>query len=101
MNFICRKISSFFLFFILCASYICNSYASEAKPLDSYALKKLVSGNTMIGTTSRSHSLYLLYFLPNGHLYFEKYSHPKEIHIGRWWIKKNMIMSHLSIKNTC
>ncbi len=47
----------------------------------------------MIGTTCHTGSTYLLHFFPNGKLYFEKHSNPRQTYVGSWKIKGDEIMS--------
>jgi hypothetical protein len=62
-------------------------------PLSEKELQSVVSGNSMIGVTSHSHSLYELYFEPDGTLYFRKSSDNQQVYVGKWWITGNIIHS--------
>ncbi|GAB4187389.1 MAG: hypothetical protein Tsb0015_06030 [Simkaniaceae bacterium] len=66
---------------------------SLRKSLTGDELKKLVSGNSMIGHTCRTGSLYELYFDPNGEVHFRKSGSNKEYHIGKWWVEDDAIFS--------
>lgn len=54
--------------------------------LDREAFQKTIVGNTIVGITRQSHSLYMLYFLPNG--YCELWKQNK-IYAGNWWIESD------------
>jgi hypothetical protein len=62
-------------------------------PLEESALKTLVSGNSLIGTSSSVEDLYELYFDPDGTLYFRKNSDNGQFHVGKWWITGKVIHS--------
>ena len=70
-----------------------NCFAFNRMPLNAAQLRKLVVGNSMIGTTCHTGSTYLLYFYPDGKLYFEKNKQPHETYMGTWTIKGDEITS--------
>ena len=83
-----------FLIIIFLLLIACNSYAFDRKPLSEQKLKKLVVGNTLIGLTCHSKSIYVLYFYPDGRLYFQKNVNPKQTYVGKWWVKGDRIYSN-------
>lgn len=70
-----------------------NELAFSNKALSNDELQKLVSGNTMIGTTCHTNTAYLLYFFPDGRLYFEKNNLDNKSYMGKWTIEDNKITS--------
>lgn len=54
--------------------------------MDQSTFKKLVVGNTIAGVTSRSKSLYLLYFAANGSCEMWKQN---QVYPGNWWAEKD------------
>lgn len=48
--------------------------------------QKTVVGNTIVGITRQSHSLYMLYFLPDGSCELWKQN---QIYFGSWWLEKD------------
>jgi hypothetical protein len=70
-----------------------NELAFSSKALSGPELQKLVSGNTMIGTTCHTNTPYLLYFFPDGRLYFEKNNSDNKSYIGKWSIEGHNITS--------
>lgn len=71
-----------------------EAYLKSTEPLKHEELIKLVSGNSIIGSTDHSHSIYELYFDPSGPLYFRKNRSNKEVYVGKWWVKEGDIYSH-------
>ncbi|MDR3623618.1 MAG: hypothetical protein P4L16_00555 [Chlamydiales bacterium] len=70
-----------------------DTYLQSITPLDSRELTQLVSGNSIIGKTHHTDSMYELYFDPSGKLYFRKNHSEKETYIGKWWVKDGNIYS--------
>lgn len=58
------------------------------KLMNQDTFQKIVVGNTIVGTTRQSHSLYMLYFLSDGSCELWKQS---QIYTGRWWIEKDSL----------
>src|SRR5690349_4269318 len=54
--------------------------------MDRQAFENVVVGNTLVGTTHYSHSLYMIYFLPEGECHLWKQN---QIYSGQWWIETN------------
>jgi hypothetical protein len=54
--------------------------------LNGQLLQELVVGNTVVGVTRQSQSLYMLYFLPDGYCELWK---ENRIYLGSWWIEKD------------
>lgn len=65
----------------------------RTKPLNATTLKKLVVNNTILGYTFHSNSIYELFFKADGTLLFRKSRDPKQIYVGKWWIKGDNIYS--------
>ena len=80
---------------LVCSSTLAKSVpmVKITGPLDQKALIALVSGNSAVGVTSHSHSLYELYFAPNGDLYFYKNHDKNQQYIGKWWVTGSTIHS--------
>lgn len=53
--------------------------------MDRVMFERLVVGNTIIGVTRQSHSLYMLYFLPEGSCVLWK---KNETFAGNWWTEQ-------------
>jgi hypothetical protein len=53
--------------------------------MDREIFEHIVVGNTIIGITRQSHSLYMLYFLPEGSCLLWK---KNETFAGNWWIEQ-------------
>ncbi len=100
------KTTLFTLLVAICLSVACATTATKQspatidsfismneKPLTGEQIKKLVSGNSMVGVTHHSKSLYELYFDPNGEVIFRKGNDNKQVHKGKWWVKDDMIFS--------
>ena len=79
--------------FLILVFFASHAFSFDRIPLNAKQLKKLVIGNTMIGSTCHSRSTYLLYFFKDGRLYFEKNNLPKETYLGYWKVKGHEIMS--------
>ena len=89
-----KKICLFiYLFVTSCIAFSNAPHMENRLPLSNDELTQLVSGNTMIGFTCHSQSVYLLYFYPDGRLFFKKNASNKESRVGQWWVKDNEIMS--------
>ena len=56
--------------------------------MDQDEFQNVVVGNTVVGVTRQSHSLYMLYFLPNGYCELWKQN---QIYLGNWWIEKDKL----------
>jgi hypothetical protein len=63
----------------------------ERKPLSGEELTRLVSGNTEIGRTNNSGSIYVLNFLRDGKVYLQKSLDKNQIHLGTWSIEGDVI----------
>lgn len=70
-----------------------SNHLSKSKELNEGDLKILVSGNSILGHTCNTKSLYELYFKPDGDLLFRKNNSNQEIYVGKWWVKGNSIFS--------
>lgn len=70
-----------------------QAWLNDQKPLSTQALISLVRGNSIIGHTMHSHSLYELYFERNGIIIFRKANDNQQLYIGKWWTKDNTIFS--------
>ncbi len=79
-------------FKLLCLSFSCiftcfsEEFSIHYQIMDQDTFQKVVVGNTIAGTTRQSHSLYMLYFLPDGDCKLWKQD---EIYEGSWWIEKD------------
>lgn len=71
-----------------CCIFSCFSkeLSIDYEIMDQNTFQKVVVGNTILGTTRQSHSLYMLYFLPDGYCKLWKQN---EIYDGNWWIEKD------------
>lgn len=82
------------LLFNLGTSYATTSDLCSSKAfLSSTRLHELVSGNTLVGQTNRSKSVYVLYFSNNGTVSYQRKTKPKALYQGKWWIKNDYIYS--------
>ncbi len=54
--------------------------------IDRKAFGTVVVGNTVVGITRQSHSLYMVYFAPEGHCTLWKQD---QVYKGTWWIEKD------------
>lgn len=54
--------------------------------MDQGTFQRLVVGNTIVGVTSRSKSLYLLYFAKDGYCELWK---QYQVYAGNWWVEKD------------
>lgn len=54
--------------------------------MDGNAFQKIVVGNTIVGMTRQSQSVYMLYFLPGGSCELWKQN---EVFKGSWWIEND------------
>lgn len=72
---------------------IIQTWLKKQAPLSNNALTQLVKGNSIISHTTHSHSLYQLYFYPNGKVLFRKAGDNKQVYLGKWWVKQNKIFS--------
>lgn len=82
-----------FLIFLSLNPFQCILAADEIslnyQLMDKAMFERLVVGNTIIGITRQSHSLYMLYFLPEGKCVLWK---KNETFPGNWWIEKDTIV---------
>lgn len=81
--------------FILIALCLCISfygYSDEIdvqyELMDRNAFQEIVVGNTIVGISLNSHSLYMLYFLPDGYCELWKQN---QIYEGKWWIETDAL----------
>ncbi|WP_131781902.1 hypothetical protein [Legionella gresilensis] len=70
-----------------------DAFLQESKPLTANELNNLVTNNTIVGHTCKSHSLYELFFTKDSKLIFRKARDNKQVYVGRWWTKGNHIFS--------
>lgn len=78
---------SIFLFFIhkeVSSDEISINYTL----MDEEIFKNIVVGNTIVGVTRQSYSLYMLYFMFDGSCKLWKQNH---IYPGKWWIEKDKL----------
>lgn len=65
-----------------------NDVAANYQLMDQKLFEQQIVGNTLIGVTHHSHSLYMLHFLPDGACELWKQNH---IYKGSWWIEKDQL----------
>lgn len=75
-----------FLFFILSSFLSAESIFMDYQRMDKGIFEEKVVGNTIVGITRQSRSLYMLYFLSDGSCELWKQN---QIHSGSWWIDQD------------
>lgn len=80
----------FFLtaFLVLRIVLLADEISVDYQLMDRDLFEKVVVGNTIVGVTRQSHSLYMLYFLQNGYCELLKQN---QIYQGSWWIEKDKL----------
>ena len=73
-----------FLLLILSFHLVAEEIPLDYQRMDRGMFETTVVGNTVIGITRQSHSVYLLYFLPEGDCELWKQN---QIYTGKWWIE--------------
>jgi hypothetical protein len=68
-------------------------FLEKSPSLTGNELNQLVADNTLVGHTCHSNSVYELLFEKDGTLIFRKSRDPKQIYIGKWWVKGRHIFS--------
>jgi hypothetical protein len=79
---------------IISLSLVSCAYANT-RALSNSQLTKLVSGHSIVGTSTNQHHMYAIYFSPNGKLALIKNENVKKPYFGSWWVKKDHIFSKL------
>ncbi len=70
-----------------------TAFCTSQPPLSNIELRQLVTQNTLVGRTSKSKSVYILYFAKNGSVVYQRKTKPLGSYKGKWWIKNNYIYS--------
>lgn len=78
------SVSLSFLLFI--SGIFADELSINYQLLDRAEFEKVVVGNTVVGITLHSHSLYMLYFLPEGICELWKQNN---VYAGKWWIERD------------
>jgi hypothetical protein len=73
-----------FLLLILSIRLIAEEIPLDYQLMDQEMFEDIIVGNTVIGITRQSHSVYLLYFLAQGDCTLWKQN---QIYTGKWWIE--------------
>lgn len=77
-----------FLLIILSFRLIAEEIPLDYQRMDREMFETTVVGNTVIGITRQSHSVYLLYFLPQGDCELWKQN---QTYSGKWWIETDAL----------
>lgn len=81
------KILNVLVLFLLFNSIIfADEFSINYQLIDRTEFEKLIVGNTVVGITRQSSSLYMLYFLSNGSCELWKQD---KIYAGKWWFESD------------
>lgn len=72
--------------FLICSFLWGDNLLLDYQRMNQEIFNEVVVGNTIVGTTRQSKSLYMLYFLPDGSCELWKQN---QIFSGRWWIDQD------------
>jgi|GEM_PF-1946041 len=83
-----KYIASLSICFFLSLFCFSEDISLRYERMNEDTFQKVIVGNTLVGRTSQSHSLYMLYFTVEGECELWKKS---QIYLGHWWIEKDKL----------
>ncbi len=71
----------------------------QSQPINAADLKALINGNSLVGATSNTKTLYQMYFKEDGTYIFQRGQNKKNRNLGKWWIEENYLCTEKTVDN--